>query len=156
MLELARPGGLFRLSGRADRIERRQGGGLAILDYKTGTPPTQKEVEAGLSPQLPLEAAMAAAGAFGEAVSGMSEELAYWHLSGGFRPGELRSLFDGDPGAIATRVAEARDALCALIDAYDQPERRYLSQPQPGLAPRFSDYAQLARVAEWAAAGDDE
>ncbi len=27
-------------------------GGLAILDYKTGTPPSQKEVDAGLAPQL--------------------------------------------------------------------------------------------------------
>ena len=35
-LELDRPGGLFRLVGRADRIERRREGGLAILDYKTG------------------------------------------------------------------------------------------------------------------------
>ena len=59
-LELARPGGLFRLIGRADRIERRREGGLAILDYKTGTPPSQKEVDAGLAPQLLLEAAMAA------------------------------------------------------------------------------------------------
>ena len=42
MLELARPGGLFRLSGRADRIEQPQQGGLAILDYKTGTPPSRK------------------------------------------------------------------------------------------------------------------
>jgi len=53
-------------------------------------------------------------------------------------------------------VAEAHRALCALIDTYDEPGRCYLSQPQPGSAPRFSDYAQLARVAEWAAAGDDE
>ena len=30
----------FALSARADRIERRQGGGFAILDYKTGQPPT--------------------------------------------------------------------------------------------------------------------
>ena len=52
-------------------------------------------------------------------------------------------------------VADARAALCRLIDAYDVPDRCYLSQPQPGFAPRFSDYAQLARVAEWAAAGDE-
>ena len=65
-LELARPGGLFRLTGRADRIERWRDGGLAILDYKTGTPPSQKEVDAGLAPQLLLEAAMAEAGAFGD------------------------------------------------------------------------------------------
>ena len=70
-----RPGGLFRLIGRADRIERRREGGLAILDYKTGTPPSQKEVDAGLAPQLLLEAAMAAAGAFGEGIAGAAEEL---------------------------------------------------------------------------------
>jgi len=36
-----------------------------------------------------------------------------------------------------------------------QPDRCYLSQPHPARAPRFSDYAQLARVAEWAAAGEE-
>jgi ATP-dependent helicase/nuclease subunit B len=154
-LELARPGGLFRLTGRADRIERRREGGLAIIDYKTGTPPSQRDVDNGLAPQLPLEAAMAQAGAFGEAMRGPVEELAYWHMSGGFQPGELRLLFKGDAAAIAAAVASCRDVLCALIDAYDDPERCYLSQPQPGLAPRFSDYAQLARVAEWAAASDE-
>jgi len=155
-LELARPGGPFRLTGRADRIERRQDGGLAILDYKTGVPPSQKVVDAGLAPQLPLEAAMAAAGAFGEAVCGTAEELAYWHLTGGFHAGEQRLLFKGGADAIAAGVEQARRSLAALIDAFDDPARAYLSQPQPGFAPRFSDYAQLARVAEWSAAGDEE
>jgi ATP-dependent helicase/nuclease subunit B len=155
-LELARPGGLFRLSGRADRIERRDEGGLAILDYKTGTPPSQKEVDAGLAPQLLLEAAMAEAGAFGDQIAGASEELTYWHLTGGFHAGEERTLFKRDAAAIGAAVAGARAALNSLIDAYDAPDRCYLSQPQPGFAPRFSDYAQLARVAEWAAAGDED
>jgi ATP-dependent helicase/nuclease subunit B len=155
-LELPRPGGPFRLTGRADRIERRGGGRLAILDYKTGTPPSQKEVEAGLAPQLLLEAAMAESGAFGEGASGIAEELTYWHLTGGFHAGELRTLFKGNATAIAAAVAEAREALGSLVDAYDAPDRRYLSQPQPGFAPRFSHYAQLARVAEWAALGDEE
>src|SRR6185437_6591044 len=155
MLELARPGGLFRLSGRADRIERRCTGGLAILDYKTGTPPTQKEVDAGLAPQLLLEAAMAEAGAFGAALVGTPAELTYWHLTGGFHPGESRPLFKGKAEEIAGATVRAREALCALIDAYDAAERCYLSRPYPGWAPRFSDYAQLARVAEWSAAGDE-
>ena len=150
-----RPGGLFRLIGRADRIERRREGGLAILDYKTGTPPSQKEVDAGLAPQLLLEAAMAAAGAFGEGIAGAAEELTYWHLTGGFHAGEVRTLFKADRERSPRRSPTAREALCALIDAYDAPDRCYLSQPQPGFAPRFSDYAQLARVAEWAAAGDE-
>jgi ATP-dependent helicase/nuclease subunit B len=155
MLELDRPGGLFRLTGRADRIERRRGGGLAILDYKTGPPPSQKEVDAGFAPQLPLEAAMAQAGAFGEIVKGAAEELTYWHLSGGYHPGASRRLFKADAEAVAAAVAEARERLCSLIDTYDATDRCYLSQPQPGYAPRFSDYAQLARVAEWAALGDE-
>lgn len=152
---LRREGGNFRLVGRADRIERRADGSLAILDYKTGTPPSQKEVDAGLAPQLLLEAAMAAAGAFGAALNGAAAELAYWHLTGGFERGAVRSLFKGDAAAIAAATQEARDSLGALIDSYDQPGRCYLSQPHPGRAPRFSDYAQLARVAEWSAAGDD-
>ena len=152
---LRREGGEFRLVGRADRIERRADGTLAILDYKTGTPPSQKEVDAGLAPQLLLEAAMAAAGAFGAALAGPASELAYWHLTGGFEPGALRSLFKADAAAIAAATQQARDSLAALIDTYDQPGRCYLSQPHPGRAPRFSDYGQLARVAEWSAAGDD-
>jgi ATP-dependent helicase/nuclease subunit B len=155
-MELARPGGLFRLTGRADRIERRRDGTLAILDYKTGTPPSQKEVDAGLAPQLLLEAAMAEAGAFGGSVSGQASELTYWHLSGGFHPGELRTLFKDDVATIRAAVREAREALCALVDEFDSPDRCYLSQPQPGVAPRYSEYAQLARVAEWAAVGDEE
>jgi ATP-dependent helicase/nuclease subunit B len=153
-LELRRLGGWFRLTGRADRIERRHRRGLSIIDYKTGPPPSQREVDTGFAPQLLLEAAMAEAGAFGEAVSGVADELSYWHLTGGFHAGELRRLFKGNAVAIAAAVAEAREALGSLIDAYDAPERCYLSQPRPGLAPRFTDYAQLARVAEWAAAGE--
>ncbi|MGD0851052.1 double-strand break repair protein AddB, partial [Bradyrhizobium sp.] len=45
----------FVLSARADRIERRRDGSFAILDYKTGQPPTGKQVRMGLSPQLTLE-----------------------------------------------------------------------------------------------------
>ena len=36
---------VFRLVGRADRIERLADGGYAILDFKTGTPPTSPQVQ---------------------------------------------------------------------------------------------------------------
>ena len=155
-LELARPGGLFRLVGRADRIERRRDGGLAILDYKTGTPPSQKEVDAGLAPQLLLEAAMAQAGAFG---AGICRHGGGADLLAPDRRLPCRRAADAVQGRTRRRSRRrwptAREALCALIDAFDAPDRCYLSQPHPGVAPRFSDYAQLARVAEWAAAGDE-
>ena len=152
---LVRPGGNFRLTGRADRIERRKDGHLAILDYKTGTPPSQTEVEAGLAPQLLLEAAIAAEAGFGPDVAGTAVELIYWHLTGGHEPGEARSLYRGKGEAIVEATAAARTSLGALIDAFDAPERCYISHPHPDWAPRFSDYAQLARVAEWAAAGEE-
>ncbi len=151
------PAGLpFTLRGRADRVERRADGGIAILDYKTGTPPSAREVQAGLAPQLLLEAAMAADGAFGAELAGRACELTYWHLTGGFVPGEVTSLFKQDSDAIGTVVDTARDRLAALVAAFDDPNHPYLSQPHPGQAPRFSDYTQLARVAEWAALEEGE
>ena len=55
------------------------------------------------------------------------------------------------------RQVEATDqalaGLMGLIARFDLPETPYLSQPR-GLAPRFSDYAHLARVKEWSAGGE--
>ncbi|HEY1411485.1 MAG TPA: PD-(D/E)XK nuclease family protein, partial [Rhodopila sp.] len=155
-IDLLRPGGRFRLTGRADRIERYADETLAILDYKTGTPPTQKAVNDGLAPQLLLEAAMAAEGGFGPALRGPAAGLVYWQLSGGLDPGKSLPLFRKTPSDIPRAVEDAKERLGALIDAFDQADRAYLSRPHPGLAPRFSDYEQLARVAEWSAAGDGD
>ena len=155
-LELAAPAGSFRLTGRADRIEKRRDGTLAILDYKTGTVPSQIQVDRGLAPQLPLEAAMAEAGAFGADIAGKTAELVYWHLTGGATPAEEKRLYKGDPDATQAGADDALTRLRGLIASYDTPERAYLSHPNPAEAPRFSDYAQLARVAEWLAAGEEE
>jgi ATP-dependent helicase/nuclease subunit B len=154
--ELHRPGGSFQLTGRADRIERYADGTLTILDDKTGRPPSQQDVDDGLAPQLLLEAMMAAEGAFGADHQGSASELLYWHLSGGLDPGKAMPLFRKVPDEIPGAVLDARDLLCMLIDDFDRPERSYLSCPHPGHAPRFSDYAQLARVAEWSASGDGD
>jgi ATP-dependent helicase/nuclease subunit B len=154
--DFGRPGGPFTLIGRADRIERDEDGQLAILDYKTGVPPGPRYVEAGLAPQLPLEACMAEEGAFGPELRSAATELTYWHLTGGYVPGEVCSLFRGNPERIAECIATSKASFLALIDSFDDPARCYLSQPHPARAPRFPQYAQLARVAEWTAAGEDE
>ncbi len=151
----ALPDQKFQLRGRADRIERHADGSLAILDYKTGAPPTQTAVDQGFAPQLPLEAAMAEHGGFGPDLIGQVVELTYWHLTGGFEPGEARALFKGDAGRIAEAVATAGTKLRELIEMFDRPETAYRSVPHPGRAPRFSDYAQLARRAEWSEAADE-
>jgi len=148
----AAPAGEFTLHGRADRIDRRADGLLAVLDYKTGTAPTTKQVEEGRAPQLPLEAAMVMHGGFGEALTGDVAELTYWQISGGYEPGKVLILFRGDPARTAEVAVQAAERLQELVARFDQPGRAYLSQPAPGMVPRFSEYALLARVAEWSAA----
>jgi ATP-dependent helicase/nuclease subunit B len=155
-LQIQRPGRLFTLNARADRIERRTDGTLAILDYKTGMMPSRKDVERGLAPQLPLEAAMAAAGGFGEELRAATAELTYWQLTGGFEPGKANVLFDKKDGDRQAVIDAALSGLETLIDQYDRAEQCYLARPHPSLAPRFSDHAQLARVAEWSLAAEDE
>ncbi len=149
------PGLPFRLRARADRIERRPDGSLALLDYKTGTVPTGGEVANGLAPQLPLEGAMAEAGAFGAELAGVATDLAYWRLTGDPTPGAETRLCKGEAAKVADAIATARDAVAALVAQFDDPAQPYLSQPHPGSRPRFTDYAQLARVAEWSAAEDE-
>lgn len=152
---IAGPAGAWTLTGRADRIERLVQGGIAILDYKTGVLPKQKDVDRGLAPQLPLEAAMAARGAFGDDVKGRTIDLTYWRISGGFEPGEALQLFKGDADRTQAAADDAADRLAALVASYDSPERAYLSQPHPGSAPRLAEYAHLARTAEWSESAED-
>jgi ATP-dependent helicase/nuclease subunit B len=153
--QLTGPAGPFFVKGRADRIERHADGTLTLLDYKTGAVPTAKAIEAGFAPQLPLLAAMAAAGAM-PGWAGEAAVLAYWKLAGGLTAGEVKPLCGSDPQKIADAVAAARDGLHALIAEFDRPETAYRSRPWPKFSPRDSDYARLARVSEWAAAEDEE
>ena len=63
-IEIPLPDGVFTLSGIADRIERHADGRYVILDYKTGSARTEKQVRTGLAPQLTLEAAILRHGGF--------------------------------------------------------------------------------------------
>jgi len=145
----------FTLRGRADRIERDSAGGLTIIDYKTGTVPSDPEVRAGLAPQLPLEAAMAAAGAFPGVPDARVVGLEYWRLTGRRESGAVFAA-GGRKADVAELVADSACGLRRLIAAFDDPAQPYLAQPIPGIRPRFSDYAQLARVGEFSAGTDEE
>jgi len=149
-LELHGPAGPFTLTATADRIDRDgKENGLVIIDYKTGTPPSAREIELGFAPQLPLEAAIAEAGGFEHVTAGPVSAVAFWRLSGGDPAGEEKPV----KGDVATLAAEARAGLEELIRAFDDPATPYRSCPRPAMAPRYTDYAHLARVQEWSAGG---
>jgi ATP-dependent helicase/nuclease subunit B len=152
-LQFEGPAGVFTLTGTADRIERDAAGRLAIIDYKTGTLPKRKEMELGFTPQLPLEAAMAAAGGFDGVAGADVDVLQFWRLTGGNPPAQVEDAKGGDP---ATLAIVALEGLRQLVISFDSPDTVYQSVPDPEFAPRFSDYAHLARVKEWSAGGPDE
>ncbi|MGZ5919857.1 MAG: double-strand break repair protein AddB, partial [Hyphomicrobium sp.] len=144
--------GPFALTARADRIDRLTTGRLVIIDYKTGATPPNKEVYAGYAPQLPLEAAMARAGAFENIAAAEVDALCYWRMHGRDDGGKATAL-TGDVAAVADT---ARAGLERLIAAFDDPATGYAARPDPELAPAYSDYLHLARVKEWSAAEDEE
>ncbi len=151
-LTLPGPQGQFELTARADRVDRLADGGLEIIDYKTGSVPSDKEIAAGYAPQLPLEALIAEAGGFeGVPVASVSG-LAHWRLSGGSPAGEIRhpKLVD-----LPTLTNQAERGLRRLIDRFGKPDTPYLARPRPDFVPRFDDYAHLARVLEWSAGGGE-
>ena len=151
-LDIAAPGGDFRVTAKADRVDRLKDGTLAIVDYKTGAPPTAKEVAAGYAPQLPIEALIAHHGGFAGLSAGAAvSRLLYWRLTGGRPGGEER-----DAGGDATLLAEAAlEGLAQLISRYDDETTPYPARPHPEMAPKYSDYLHLARVKEWSAGGDE-
>jgi ATP-dependent helicase/nuclease subunit B len=154
----AGPAGAFALTCKADRIDAMGPGALAIIDYKTGQPPSGKQIAAGLSPQLPLEAMIALAGGF-EGISGSTVgELAHVRLSGGVLPGEYIPVNASRDRAVLTPdmlAAAAAEGLRRRIAQFDQPRTAYLSRPRPQWISREGDYDHLARVREWSQIEDD-
>jgi ATP-dependent helicase/nuclease subunit B len=135
----------FTLTARADRIDRFNDGSLAILDYKTGQPPTASEIALGFAPQLTLEAAMAAKGGFSGIAAAPVSELSHWRLSGSGDGGKI-SLVEGD---LAELARNAYDGLVLLLASYGNDDAAYPASPDPFFAPRYDDYMHLARNAEW-------
>mgnify|MGYP000449550493 CR=1 FL=1 len=151
-IEVPGPAGPFTLTAKADRIDRIDGGGAAIIDYKTGLPPSDRQIALGYSPQLALEALILGEGGFEGMPAEAATDLAYWRLSGGEPPGEVRTV-GGDPLALA---AAARDGLLALVAAFDDPDTPYMPTPRPHWAPAWNDYEHLARTMEWSAGSGGE
>ena len=105
----------------------------------------------GMTPQLPLEALMARRGAFGGVSAAAVSALEHWWLTGRGEGGTVKAI--RAPGDAAD---EAEAGLLRLIEIFDDPATPYHSQPVASAAPRYSDYAHLARVNEWATAGEED
>ncbi|HWV43773.1 PD-(D/E)XK nuclease family protein, partial [Pseudorhodoplanes sp.] len=146
----------FMLTARADRIELLNDGSFAVLDYKTGRPPSKKEVQVGFAPQLTLQASILRHGEFEKLPKGGSlSELLYLRLSGGDPGGEKAPReFDGlTVDDAADRALKKLQELAVTFAAEDTPYRSFWRPQWVGRT--YGDYDHLARVREWSATGGE-
>jgi ATP-dependent helicase/nuclease subunit B len=146
--------GGISLAGTADRIDRLAGGGIAIVDYKTGKPPSAPQVKAGFALQLGLLGAIAEAGGFGDLGTEVeAEAFEYWSLakgrdSFGYRYSPVKP--GGTDKIVATEALVDHARTQFLIDA-----GKWLTGTEPFVAklnpdlPLYEDYDQLMRLEEW-------
>lgn len=152
-LNMARPGGAFRLTAKIDRVEL-SATGAAILDFKTGAPPGKDEVKVGFAPQLTLTGAILAAVGVGDAGPVEAEELTYVRVIGRRKPGEIKTPGSGAEAAALSQAAF--EGLCARIDRFDDAATPYLSWVAPKYMGNLGgNYDHLARVWEWMVVGGE-
>ena len=148
--------GDFKLRGRADRLDIGVDDSLKVIDFKTGMPPSAKQVLPGFAPQLALEAYMAKLGGFEAIPRGIEvSDMAWIRLSGGRVPGEVKTGIEKDYAA-EDIVELIGKRLLALIVAYDDPARGYASRARPMFERFESPYDHLARVKEWSMHGEED
>jgi ATP-dependent helicase/nuclease subunit B len=132
--------------GRADRIDRLGAGGLAIIDYKTGKPPSQKTVDAGFALQLGLLGLIGRAGGF-EGISGDPTVFEYWSLAR-YR-GRFGRLMRPDEGMEEGEfLARAYANFAEAVQRWLTGTEPFTAKLNPAYAP-YGDYDQLMRLEEW-------
>lgn len=139
----------FTLTGRADRIDILTDGTAIIVDYKSGTTPTAKQVNTLLAPQLPLEAAMLAHGGF-DIGTFIAEQLLYISLADGRKARASKPIPNG-----AALAEAALSRLKTLIARFNNPDTPYYPRVMPIRTGFEGDYDHLARVREWSATTEE-
>ncbi|MEE4538052.1 MAG: PD-(D/E)XK nuclease family protein [Erythrobacter sp.] len=145
-----------RVHGRADRIDRLADGTLAIVDYKTGKPPSASRVEAGFALQMGVLGLIARDGSFeaeGTAINGEATCFEYWSLAKkdanlGYRDKPLK--VDGKKSGLAPEefLLRHEDHLQTAISKYITGREPFTAKEKPDY-PGFTDYDQLMRLEEW-------
>ncbi|MFY7835966.1 MAG: double-strand break repair protein AddB [Novosphingobium sp.] len=143
----------IRIHGRADRIDKLADGTLAVVDYKTGKPPSGRMVQEGYALQLGLIGMIAVQGQM-DGVTGQPSRFEYWSLGRNKERGF---------GFMETPVLEGRKKSGIPLDQFLPETERFLREAiarwllgnEPFTArlnpdlPGYADYDQLMRLDEW-------
>jgi ATP-dependent helicase/nuclease subunit B len=122
---------------------------LAIVDYKTGRPPSPKAVREGFAMQLGLLGLIAEQGGFDE-VEGVPACFEYWSLAK--RKGRLGHVASPLAGRNGVDAAEFIDTAArnfiAAAGRWLTGSEPFTAKLHPEHAP-YGDYDQLMRLEEW-------
>ena len=129
-----------RLTARPDRLDREDSGAVWVYDYKSGTLPTQKQIDA-FDKQLPLTGALVLRGAFAGLGPAPLAGAAYIQLG---REGKT------EPRDVTEETAnEAWARLDTLLMQYQTGARGFTALRAIERGGNPGDYAHLARFGEW-------
>lgn len=153
----------IRIHGKADRLDRLESGGLAVVDYKTGGPPSPKEVKAGFALQLGTLGLITQNGGF-EDVAGVPERFEYWSLGKAKdKPHPTGFGYIKSPLKLTSRqkgiepenfLPEAERFLHDALDRWILGEEPFTARLNPD-APGYTTYDHLMRLAEWQGREED-
>lgn len=130
----------FSLYGTPDRIDRLPDGSLQMIDYKTGSPPTDAQQRA-YEKQLLLAAAMAERGGFADLGPSDVAKISYIGLGAGEKAVET----DMTPELLA----QEWDKLITLIGRYLTRTTGYTARRAVFETTYPGDYDHLSRFGEW-------
>ena len=147
----------IEITGTADRIDRLADGSYAVVDYKTGGPPSKKMVEEGFALQLGTLGLLLAEGAYADrGIEGEPTRFEYWSL-GRDAKSDTGFGYVTTPlkvGAARTGIPpedflpETRRFLIDALDTWIIGDAPFTARPNPDLK-LYATYDQLMRLEEW-------
>lgn len=137
-----------------DRVDGSASGDMSILDYKTGSLPSEKDMLTGAQPQLAMEALVWLA----EHPDAHVVELVYFRLPAGSRKGAEKKVMVQGEEKMQTLLTHTEDGLTRLKNTYQGANKTWpavaggASAVQLEGACAMCDYSGLCRVKEWVSA----
>jgi ATP-dependent helicase/nuclease subunit B len=146
-----------RVYGRADRFDRLADGMIAVVDYKTGKPPSASQVAKGFRLQLGTLGLLVEAGGV-EGVNGKVGAFEYWSLGKDYKQrGEAVFGYVDTPLLVGNKksgiapddfLPETRRFLQRAIEGWILGDMPFTARMAPDF-PAYNEYDQLMRLDEW-------
>jgi ATP-dependent helicase/nuclease subunit B len=142
------------VKGRADRVDKMADGSMAVIDYKTGGTPSDKQIFNGFALQLGLMGLMLHEGGF-DKVTAESRAFEYWAVAKRAKGSEFGAIKKASvetpkKNKILTHefVDFSREHAVAALENWINGDAPFTAKLHPEY-PHYKDFDQLNRLAEW-------